>query len=226
MEIVKDFIPKDRNNRPGFTMSPEFITIHDTGNSNPGANAKVHVGYLDSPTAQNLPVSWHFTVDENTIYQHLPLDENGWHAGDGGQGQGNRNSIGIEVCMNKGADRNKAEILTAKLVAYLFENVSSLLPFPDAMKQHFDWSGKNCPQLLRNGYVRNWQEFLDLIKDQKGDEIVEELTWQQKQAIDMIESLGKLGCLNDPEQHAETIKSGESLEDFVYLSLIERIAKK
>ncbi|WP_250540012.1 hypothetical protein, partial [Bacillus subtilis] len=24
--------------------------------------------------------SWHFTVDDSVIYQHLPIDENGWHA--------------------------------------------------------------------------------------------------------------------------------------------------
>ena len=222
MEIVKDLIPVGRNNRPGFEMAPEYVTIHDTGNTNPRADAEMHAAYLLSSTAANAPVSWQFTVDENTIYQHIPLNESAWHAGDGRNGGGNRNSIGIEICMNNGADRRKAELLTAKLVVYLLDKVPSLKPFPEVMKQHYDWSGKNCPQLLRS----RWQEFLNLIESQKEVEPVEELSWQQKQAINMIESLGKLGYLNDPEQHAETIKSGESLDDFVYLSLMERIARE
>ncbi len=36
-------------------------------------------------------ISWHFTVDDSVVYQHLPLDENGWHAGDGTNGTGNGN---------------------------------------------------------------------------------------------------------------------------------------
>lgn len=57
----------------------------------------MHARYEKNPET---PTSWHFTVDEKEIYQHLPLNENGWHAGDGGTG--NRKSIGIEICENDG----------------------------------------------------------------------------------------------------------------------------
>ena len=61
--------------------STEFITIHDTGNDNKNADALAHAKYVTN--GDNVKTSWHFTVDENNIYQHLPLIEKGKHAGDG-----------------------------------------------------------------------------------------------------------------------------------------------
>lgn len=85
-QIIQDIIPKGNNNRPGYSMNPTYITVHNTANTAAGANAKMHARYEKNP---NTATSWHFTVDEKEIYQHLPLNENGWHAGDG-NGTGNR----------------------------------------------------------------------------------------------------------------------------------------
>jgi len=159
--IIQDFIPVGRGNRPRYAMSPRFITIHDTGNPRIGANAKAHASYLKGDTAANLPVSWHFTVDDTEVYQHLPLNENGWHAGDG-NGLGNRSSIGIEICENADGNREKAEENAALLVAWLHHEVSSVQPFPSGMKQHFNWSGKNCPHIIR-GRPEGWQGFLNSV---------------------------------------------------------------
>lgn len=59
--------------------SVEFIVVHDTGNNNVGANALMHSNYLKNNTS----TSWHYTVDDEGAYKHLPLDEIGYHAGDG-----------------------------------------------------------------------------------------------------------------------------------------------
>ena len=61
--------------------STDFITIHDTGNDVKNADALAHAKYVTN--GENVVVSWHFTVDEKSIYQHLPLSEKGKHAGDG-----------------------------------------------------------------------------------------------------------------------------------------------
>ncbi len=161
LRITEKYISKDRRNRPGFSMVPEYITIHDTGNTSRGAGADAHANYLNSDAAANVPASWHYTVDDENAAQHLPLNEVGWHAGDGGQGPGNRKSIGIEIAMNSDGDRAKAEANAIRLVAYLVENVGTLQKFPDCMKQHYHWNGKNCPQLIRAGKVHDWSEFLN-----------------------------------------------------------------
>ena len=78
--IKVDLIKKAK--RPGYAMKPEYITVHQTGNTAKGANAVMHNKY-----AQVAPnPSWHYTVDDHEAYQHLPLSENGWHAGDGTNG--------------------------------------------------------------------------------------------------------------------------------------------
>jgi N-acetylmuramoyl-L-alanine amidase len=52
-------------------------------------------------------VTRHFTVDQTSTYQSLPTNERGEHADY--DGPGNRSSIGIEMCVNRGND-SKATI--------------------------------------------------------------------------------------------------------------------
>jgi N-acetylmuramoyl-L-alanine amidase CwlA len=161
--IKVDLIKKAK--RPGYAMKPEYITIHQTGNAAKGADAEMHNRYVHS-VAPN--PSWHYTVDGGTsdgkkapvIYQHLPLTENGWHAGDGTNGAGNRKSIGIEICVNKDGNLAKAEANAAWLTAKLLKDFG--LPLA-AVKQHYDWSGKNCPNVLR-GRKNGWAGFLAAVE--------------------------------------------------------------
>lgn len=156
--IKVDLLPKAK--RPGYTMKPEYITIHQTGNTSKGANAKMHNRYVHN-VAPN--PSWHFTVDDKEAYQHLPLTENGWHAGDGTNGPGNRKSIAIEICVNRDGNLAKAEANAAWLAAKLIKEVNTLKPFPACMKQHYDWSKKNCPAQIR-GRKNGWANFLAAIE--------------------------------------------------------------
>jgi N-acetylmuramoyl-L-alanine amidase len=171
-QIIQDFILAGRGNRPGkMAGSYRSITIHDTDNPNPAANAKMHASYLKSDAAANAPVSWHFTVDDKEIYQHLPLNEHGWHAGDGAKGDGNLTSIAIEICMNADGDRQKAEWNAAWLVAKLWKDRGGRC----ALYQHNHWSGKNCPSVLR-GRPRGWDEFWALV-------VAHEHTMSTEQAV-------------------------------------------
>ncbi len=156
--IKVDLVKKSK--RPGYAMKPLYITIHDTANKSKGAGAKAHNAYVHN----NAPnPSWHFSVDDKIVYQHLPLDENGWHAGDGTNGTGNRKSIGIEICENSDGNRAKAEANAAWLVAKLIREVGTLKAFPACMKQHYDWSKKNCPAQIR-GRKNGWANFLAAVE--------------------------------------------------------------
>src|SRR5690606_404390 len=142
MRIIQDFIPKGRINRPAFTMKPLYITVHNTANTKPTANAKMHARYVKNPSTA---ASWHFTVDDgDVIYQHLPLNENGWHAGDG-HGDGNRKSIGIEICEYAGINAARANDNAIWLIKRLMADhnipVANVVP-------HQRWSGKQCPRKL------------------------------------------------------------------------------
>lgn len=159
VQVIQDFIPKGRRNRPGYRLNAEYITVHDTANSARSANAASHANYLKTDSAGNIPSSWHFTVDDTYIYQHLPTDENGWHAGDGSNGPGNRKSIGVEICENVGGNRKDAEANAAKLIAQLM--VDEGIPL-NKVVQHNHWSGKNCPRTFRS--EGTWDRFISLIQ--------------------------------------------------------------
>ena len=160
VELIKDFIPEGRRNRPGIKLKKKYITIHDTGNSNAGADALSHASYIKGDTAANIPVSWHVTIDEYRYVQHLPLNEVAWHAGDGRYGPGNTQSIGLEICMNSDGNRKKAEENAEFYTAWLMNRYS--IPLENVV-QHAKWINKNCPRILR-GRAGGWEKFIDNVR--------------------------------------------------------------
>lgn len=159
LAIIQDPLPTGSSNRPGTARIPTAITIHNTDNSAKGANAAAHAKYMKGADAKRRKVSWHFTVDDKSIYQSLPVGEIGWHAS---TSAGNASSIGIEICMNEGLDEaaayEKAALLTAALAKQHGINV------PTAIVQHHHWSGKNCPRVLR-AKQNGWRDFLTRVED-------------------------------------------------------------
>lgn len=138
-------IPEGKPNRPGYPMRPEWVTVHETGNPNPGANAEAHRAFTHSGGGKER-VSFHFVVDDREVIQLLPLTENGWHAGDGPEGPGNRTSIAIETCVNQDGDWGRTKANLIKLLAALCRQYGW---GSDRIVQHHRWSGKNCPSCIR-----------------------------------------------------------------------------
>ncbi|MED3216886.1 N-acetylmuramoyl-L-alanine amidase [Bacillus thuringiensis] len=110
-----------------------------------GADARAHASYVNNGGGSS-GVSWHFTVDDNRIVHHLPINENGWHAGDG-NGTGNRSSIGIEICKNRDGNFEKALNYAAGLVKFLMAHLGFKI---GNVVSHQYWSGKNCPRPIFN----------------------------------------------------------------------------
>lgn len=159
LTIQEDIISDWRRNRPGRDTNPgAYITIHETGNAAKGADAAAHGAYLDSDAGERDMVSWHYTVDDHAIVQHLPDYETAYHAGDGKAGPGNTTSIGIEICVNAGGDFEAAKANAAALVRLLMEEHG--IPI-DRVVQHNHWNGKDCPKTIR-ATPGGWEAFLDL----------------------------------------------------------------
>lgn len=167
MNIVKNLIPKGKYiKKCPYSMSPLGITIHNTANS---ASAENEIAYM---TNNNSETSYHFAVDEKEAIQALPLDRNGWHAGDGATGTGNRRTIAIEICRSTSDDPElfaQAEENTAQLCAQLCKQHGWTTK---DIYTHQHWSGKNCPhKTLELG----WERFLVRVNqimqdsDKKGD---------------------------------------------------------
>jgi hypothetical protein len=111
----------------GRTMRPRFITIHSTENI--GVTADTHARYLmvKGKRSRNNPrfgrsgwVVWHFTVDDREVVEHLLPTEQGDHADYGGQGD--RESIGIEICEFRDRVRQAAAIDRAARLSAVLAN--------------------------------------------------------------------------------------------------------
>ena len=74
---------------------------------------------------------------------------------------GNRNSIGIESCVNQGSDLWLTWQMTAQLVASLMEELG--LDITRVRGHHF-FSGKDCPQPMLENDLCIWWKFLELVE--------------------------------------------------------------
>lgn len=190
--------------------STEYIVVHDTGNPGSGANGLSHANYIKNlnQSEGSSYISWHFTVGDDGIYQHLPLDEVAYHAGDGSHvfgdtyfndsfgawsiGGGNRNGIGIESCIDRGCDYTQVMRYLAKLVAELLIEFNLGI---DRVKQHNAFSGKNCPQVMREN--NRWEEFLFLVQLELFAKMnFKDVKFEWISKSDLLNSNGKVNAYN------------------------------
>lgn len=195
--VVEMLIPAGRFNRPGRASPCRYITIHETGNYIRTANAAAHGRYLQGDSANDMPVSWHYTVDDSGVVRHIPDCEDAYHAGDGA-GEGNRSSIGIELCVNIDGNFEQTLKNAAQLVAALM--AEHRIPL-ERVVQHNRWNGKNCPYTLRR--EGRWEEFLALCAAALAtDEPLDAEPAEQEQPPaywQAVETLAACGLLDSPD---------------------------
>ena len=182
--IQSDYIPQGRKNRPGGANPCRYLTIHETGNAARGADAAAHASYLKGDSAANALVSWHYTVDDHAIVQHLPDTETAYHAGDGAKGPGNAQSIGMELCVDAGGDWEKAKQNAAALVRLL--RAEHGIPL-ERVVQHHHWNGKDCPHTIRHT-PGGWEAFLGLCEGAPAADLDAD-----------VEVLAQAGIVNSPD---------------------------
>lgn len=141
-----------------YSMTPQGICVHNTAND---ASAMSEISYM---LGNNNKTSFHAAVDNERVVTGLPFNRNAWHAGDGGNGRGNRTQIAIEICYSKsGGERfEEAENLAACYIAYLLKQYGWGI---DKVSKHQDYSGKYCPHRTLD---LGWERFLNKIREQLG----------------------------------------------------------
>lgn len=191
-------------NRPALPMpSPDWITVHEVGNQSPGADETMHKWFVHNGGGP-AQVSFHFVVGPTKVIQLLPLDEAAWHASDGFNGTGNRNSIAIETIQIGNFDRTLWHLawlineIATNPGRFFRNNVGAWDLDINHIKQHHDWApdGKNCPEFIRNRGL--WPELM--------------------RRVDLWHALGLEIEFPDeepqpePEPDKHTIPAGESIE--------------
>lgn len=121
--------------------STEYIVLHSTSNGVSGALE--HTSYCGF---NSKGTSWHFTVDDSTVVQHLNVEDKGAHCHNPNGKQliacDNYNSIGIEMCQN--SENIKAILERTAFVVFMLKK-----KYPNIkVVFHSDVTGKDCPRLL------------------------------------------------------------------------------
>ena len=161
MVKVRKQLVSSRKNTYGGGNGRKFITIHETANTARGANAQAHANLQSNGFGS----TWHYTVDDKEAIQSFPHSVRCWHAGDS-RGNGNMNSIGIEICVNSDGNFYKAVQNAAELTKRIVKQEGIPL---GSVVQHNHWSGKNCPTNLRNGNKGvSWSDFKRMVSGSKG----------------------------------------------------------
>lgn len=173
LPVTQDLVPPGKSGRSLHRpMHPTFITIHSTDSTARSADAWHHARAMKSGLRGRHNrtgfLTWHFTVDDHSIYQSLPTTETGEHADY--EGQGNRSSIGIEMCVNRGNSIPKTIERTAQLTAGLMRQyhipLSHVVPHMHWRMIRYsdgrDLGYKQCPRiLLDHGRLgTKWNAFL------------------------------------------------------------------
>lgn len=154
MQINQNLVqPAKYNIKCPYSMSAEFIVVHNTANDASAANEIAYMIRNDSQT------SFHYAIDDKDIIQSIPENRNAWHAGDG-NGPGNRKGLSIEICYSKsgGPKFIAAEKLATQFIAAKLKEKGWGI---DKVKKHQDFSGKYCPHRTLD---MGWQRFLAMVQ--------------------------------------------------------------
>ncbi len=135
MKLFSCILTENDCYRRGARITPKGVMVHSTGANNPWLRRYVQPddGRLGKNTNANdwnrsgLDVCVHAFIGKTAdgsvaIYQTLPWDRRGWHAGSGRNGSANDGYLSFEICEDGLADRayfDKAFRAAAELTAYL-----------------------------------------------------------------------------------------------------------
>lgn len=154
------------------------ITVHETANTKPTANAANHADLQSDGNVRQ--ASWHITVDDTEAVRSYPDTAQCWH---GGTKEANETSIAVEICVNSDGDYNKAFKRAAGVVKDL--RAKHRIPRSKVF-DHAHWTGKDCPQKMRA--AGRWKEFLDLTEPNKKENtlsgirtIAQAIAWSKTQ---------------------------------------------
>lgn len=147
----------------GGTGEVKGVTIHNTDRVSISSKTTQAEQYTRAtyPNCNMGSVRVHYYVDDICAWQNLRENEVGWHSGDGNDGSGNGETVGIEIIMDGSGDEKDiaAENNGALLAAILLHRHRLSL---DRLYTHNDFSAVNkyCPAYL----LPRWEEFEKKVK--------------------------------------------------------------
>ena len=121
MKLVESILTKNPCYKAGRKITVKGLMLHSVGCSQPKASA--FINSWNSPSYDRACVHGFIDGEDGTVYQTLPWDHRGWHAGSSINGSANNTHIGVEMCepacikYTGGFTFKCSDIATAKAVA-------------------------------------------------------------------------------------------------------------
>lgn len=157
---------------------PRCIVVHNTDNFAAGANAYAHAKAQHDGNFSNMSAHY-YTDDGDVAYQAAPHSRGCWHVGVNYGTKnlfgtyGNRNSIGVEMCVQAGYDYEKAFQNTVAVVKEIMRETG--IP-EDRVYRHYDICSKHCPsQIMNKG---DWERFKKAIRSSSTPKQPEKKTYE------------------------------------------------
>ena len=167
LEVQERVLAPNGTNIPAGTMDGgtfASVTIHETGNTNAGADAIMHWQFVKNGGGE-YRVSFTYSVDDKRAVQILKENQINYAQG---TSQGNRTSLSIETCVNKNGVWPKTLDNLCKLVAaILVANGKPVTFIKQSIRQHHSWYGKNCPTKIRSEGI--WSGLLEWVDRYMGE---------------------------------------------------------
>lgn len=196
-KYVASWVKKGWPMKPGGTMKPIGVTIHNTDDLAGVNDDAEQYTRATWPNCNMSGVVVHYYVDDVGAWQNLRENEPGWHASDG-YGDGNTRTIAVECIMDGtgSAQDLKARDNAARLIASILDRYGWTI---DNLYTHNHWMGradkivngasKNCPIFL----LPKYNDFKNLIKSYMKKKVTEvetnnnsELTYESIKVGDIL----------------------------------------
>lgn len=150
-------------------------------------------------------------MDDTEAYQALPYNRGAWHVGVNYGGRlfgtvNNRNSVGIEMCVQAGYNYEKAFQNTVQVCKQLMKQLG--IP-ADRVVQHYDVCAKNCPSAIRA--KGDWNRFKQLIGAKTATPTVDKYYRTRKSWAD---SKSQIGAYKSLENAKKEWKQGYTIYDW------------
>lgn len=187
MKIRQHLVPTQtaRKVTNGTGNTKRKICIHETDNVKATSNADAHSRLQFNGNSRQ--ASWHYQVDDIEVVQSFTHDWKCWAAG---KTKGNNEAIHIEICVNSDGNYLKAVENTAKLVAKIMKEENLSL---NDIVQHNDYSGKNCPRIMRSAKIVTWFQFKQMVKNElEGELTVSQANQLQSQINELRDTLNSV----------------------------------
>lgn len=153
----KQYISRKSRMHSVGTFKPDSYTIHETGNTRATAQNE-----RDNLQNNEGTTSFHSVVDHTKVIRCIPFNTGAYHAG---TAAGNQSSLSLEICTSSLA--SQFDETWSNAVEVVANDLIQLGWTVDRLRQHYHWSGKDCPKLIREWSL--WDRFKKEVKERMAE---------------------------------------------------------